>query len=384
MINPFARWIRAGGHRVTAASAPARPLTAATQTLFTGALLCWTGTAALATETAIQACAAIVDSTTRLACFDALAATVNVDEADDGVDITFLGTDGDATDTGDTGGSGRRRRNETAATRAQPGLARQRMNVQSAIADLPWAVLPYHRNYLLPVTWNNSLNHEPWQNLFPGEGLQQEEAKFQISFKALAVRDILGEGTNLWAAYTQESWWQVYNSDLSSPFRETNYQPELMFTVDNDKSVFGFTNTQLGLSFNHQSNGRSQILSRSWNRVIASADFERGAALVRLRAWYRVPESREKDDNPSIWNYMGYGDITVAWRNDQHEFSALARHNLRGGDNSKGAIQLDWSFPISRRFRGYVQYFNGYGESLIDYDARSHRLGIGITLTDLL
>lgn len=364
------------GYPGQASSASGRFAVTAAWTFLSSALFCSSGAAALASETAIQACAAITDNTTRLACFDALAAAVNIDETKE--------ADGDGTDTGDTASSGRRGRGETASTRAQPGRARQRMNVQSAIADLPWAVLPYHRNYMLPITWNDNLNLEPWENLFPGEGLQQEEAKFQISFKALAVRDILGEGTNLWVAYTQESWWQVYNSDLSSPFRETNYQPELMFTLDNDKSVFGFTNTQLGLSFNHQSNGRSQILSRSWNRVIASADFERDAMLVRLRAWYRLPESREKDDNPSIWNYMGYGDITLAWRNKQHEFSVLARNNLRGGDNSKGAIQLDWSFPISRRFRGYVQYFNGYGESLIDYDARSHRLGIGITLTDLL
>lgn len=374
-----ARWSR---YRLRPAGMSARPVIR--RACLAVAVFCSLDAAAQVAVNGIQACASISDNTTRLACFDAMAASLNTTEASRAASNASAGTDGNAAGAaGDTvsesGGP-----DDATIAGAQPGLARQRMNVESAIADLPWAVLPYHRNYMLPVTWNNNLNREPWQNLFPGEGLQQEEAKFQISFKALAVRDVLGEGTSLWAAYTQESWWQLYNSDLSSPFRETNYQPELMFTVDNDRRFLGFTNTQLGLSFNHQSNGRSEILSRSWNRVIASADFERDAMLIRLRSWYRVPESREKDDNPSIWNYMGYGDVMLAWRNDRHEFSVLARNNLRGGDDSKGAIQLDWSFPISRRFRGYVQYFNGYGESLIDYDARSHRLGIGITLTDLL
>lgn len=341
-----------------------------------------------ANEQGINGCASIGDNSIRLACYDALAAAISANARNAASAATdskpgqesLPGIDANASDEEHESANN----NPEAIAALPPGLARQRMNVESAIADLPWAVLPYHRNYMLPITWNNNVNRDPWENLFPGEGLQQEEAKFQISFKALAVRNVLGEGTNLWAAYTQESWWQLYNSDLSSPFRETNYQPEFMFTIDNNKSVLGFTNTQLGLSFNHQSNGRSQILSRSWNRIIASADFERNSTLVRLRAWHRIPENRENDDNPSMWNYMGYGDVTVAWRNGRHEFSVLARNNLRAGDDSKGAIQLDWSFPISNRFRGYVQYFNGYGESLIDYDARSHRLGFGVTLTDLL
>ena len=87
--------------------------------------------------------------------------------------------------------------------------------------------------------------------------------------------DILGTNMDLWAAYTQLSFWQVYNTEFSSPFRETNYEPEILLNYRTDTDLWGLRSRFIQVGLNHQSNGRGRPLSRSWNRFMANFGFER-------------------------------------------------------------------------------------------------------------
>jgi phospholipase A1 len=137
-----------------------------------------------------------------------------------------------------------------------------------------------------------------------------------------------------------------------------------------------------GISLNHMSNGRADPLSRSWNRVILNFGLDRENWALTLRPWFRIKEDRADDNNPDIEDYMGRGDATLVYNKDGHEFALIARHSLRGGDRSHGSVQLDYGFPITNLLRGHVQVFDGYGESMIDYNHKATYIGLGVSLLE--
>ena len=242
----------------------------------------------------------------------------------------------------------------------------------------------YRSNYLLVGRYTDDANVGPYLPLFAAAGepaqLDQTEAKFQLSFKG-RVWTTDDRRWGVWLAYTQQNQWQVYNDNISRPFRETNYMPEAIVSYRPGVDLGGgFKWNLLNASFNHQSNGRTDALSRSWNRLIAEAGVERENLALYGRLWYRIPENDKDDDNPDITDYMGHGEISAIYRWRGHSFQAMARGNVNTG---KGAFQAGWmSPPLLGSFRGYVQVFTGYGESMIDYNWRQTTIGAGIALND--
>lgn len=267
---------------------------------------------------------------------------------------------------------------------------KNRQALEKEAAKNPFAILPHKPNYLLPVTLT-SIRREPYQDVAVGPKLDNLEAKFQVSIKYLAWEDLLFKDLDMQFAFTATSWWQSYNDDISAPFRETNYEPELILNYKHSWSLFGLPVEQSSISFNHQSNGQTGLLSRSWNRIIAGFIFAQTDNVTwGFRTWYRIPEdekldllSPEGDDNPFIERYYGYGELGGVWSiSDKHSLEFMLRNNMRS--DNRGALELGWSFPINGKLQGYVEYFNGYGESLIYFDQHTQRIGLGFKLTNWL
>lgn len=244
----------------------------------------------------------------------------------------------------------------------------------------------YKPVYLLPAFWTSQVNEmphspNPRNTVTTPQTLQDVEAKFQLSFKTKFAENLFGDNGDLWGAYTQSSRWQVFNGDDSRPFRETNYEPEVMLVFRNNYSLGGWKGRMTGIGINHQSNGRPDPLSRSWNRVVASFGLDRENWALVLRPWWRIPDGND-DDNPDIEDYVGRGDAMLTYTRNGHVFTVLGRHSLRTGENSHGAVQVDYGFPIDRSFRAHMQLFHGYGESMIDYNHKATYIGLGISLLD--
>jgi phospholipase A1 len=248
-----------------------------------------------------------------------------------------------------------------------------------------FSLIPHKPNYIIISNNLAAPNAQPYIDAFPNRQihLQPWETKFQISLKMSLARGLFFGKGDLYAAYTGRSFWQQFNKAGSSPFRETNHEPEFWVSFSNDSEYLGFKNSVIRTGIVHQSNGQAGSLSRSWNRVYADFILEKGNWYFSLKPWWRIPEKDNEDDNPDIDDYMGNFEFGGLYKKGEHTFDFTMRDNLNFSNNH-GALQLGWSFPISKKVKGYVQWFNGYGESLIDYNSYSNSIGIGIKLSDWL
>lgn len=263
----------------------------------------------------------------------------------------------------------------------------KRRELELATDHNPFAITPHKPNYMLPATYNFtpgkfSVGGKPAE-------LEHEEMKFQISFKILLARNLFEDNVNLHFGYTNNSFWQAYNSEISAPFRDTNHEPELMLSYHNSVHIGPVQVLSSTLGFSHQSNGNSAELSRSWNRLYLQFIAEYNHWYYSFKPWYRLPEQKKRtindikgDDNPDISDFMGHFEFRAITFFEKHSFDFMLRNNFRS--DNKGAFEFGWTFPLSQRLRGYTQIFTGYGESMLDYNESSTRIGFGIMMTNWL
>jgi len=238
----------------------------------------------------------------------------------------------------------------------------------------------YRQSYILLDSYNDHYNYNSIYGPAVGNTYMHQEVKFQISFQGV-IADIGSK--ELGFSYTQQSYWQLYNTPLSAPFRETNYEPELFIRWQDSENPLLGKDTFYRLGFDHQSNGQSQPHSRSWNRLYGEVKLQdpNDVWVGALRAWWRIPEKASRDDNPNITQYYGFWQFDGRWTPyEDQKIHIMLRDNLHA--KNKGAVQLDWSWKVFHDFSLYAQGFYGYGESLIEHNYVSARVGAGILLTN--
>lgn len=199
----------------------------------------------------------------------------------------------------------------------------------------------------------------------------QKELKFQISLQKPITYDLFGMKETIAFAYTQTSWWQIWED--SAPFRESNYKPEIFMEIPVENSALN----SLKFGLLHESNGQGGENSRSWNKAYAQTNFKFGNLEITPRVWHSFGFD---DTNKDIREYMGYGDLRASYKIANQKFYAMLRNNLKFDKDNKGAFEAGWMFPIYNGINGYVQYFTGYGESLIDYNKHVDKIGVGIAV----
>lgn len=264
----------------------------------------------------------------------------------------------------------------------------KRLDYEEESDKNPFSLTTHKMNYILPYTYSENINTSVYSEIEDfnlSESFKNEEIKFQLSVKFPILKSIFKEEDKLYFGFTMKSFWQIYAAEASRPFRNTDYNPEIFYMTK--ISEIGDRDNFLMFGLEHESNGQVQYLSRSWNRIYATIETDCDDYAIALKTWYRIPEdekteafSPKGDDNPDIGDYYGNAELSVLWNYSDFQYTALGRHNFSTG---KGYLELGVTFPLYDNLKGYAQFVNGYGETLLDYNFYQRRIGVGIVFSDI-
>lgn len=236
-----------------------------------------------------------------------------------------------------------------------------------------WGISFDEPNYILPFYYTG-IPKQDIGDTPQNQSIKNEEFKAQLSFKFPIWPEIYGSTWSLGASYTQLSYWQVY--DTSQFFRETNYEPAIYISdhyLPNWLATTGIV---------HESNGRGGTYERSWNRIYGELTFSGKSWMVSVKPWVLIFQKDSSDlHNRNIAKYLGYERIVIAYKYHRQVWSMMLRNSIESGFQRVG-LECNYSFPIYGALNGYVQFFHGYGQSLIEYDHNTNSGGIGVALSN--
>jgi phospholipase A1 len=245
---------------------------------------------------------------------------------------------------------------------------------------------PYRPNYLLPFC----VGDYDYKSYVPTDSYGRTEAEIQVSFKIDIARDLFDLDEIYFMSYSHKSQWQLYTE--SSPFRETNYNPEFFVKIPiyNDHSFFRIQSLTFGLA--HLSNGQGSTedikdiekykdvenRSRSVNYVYGSLALEHDSLMSEITLWLPYRHNYDLEDNPDIMDYYGYWSAQLSYFYQKHLFTVKGRYNF---ETRFGAFETTYSHPLNDNVYLFAKYFSGYGDSLIDYNNNLSKFSIGFSFS---
>ena len=256
-------------------------------------------------------------------------------------------------------------------------------------AESSFNLEPYKVNYILPYAYA----FDEYSVTIPFAKYKQTEAQLQISLKLKVGEDWLGLDESYYLAYSHKAFWQIYA--YSSPFRETNYNPEafVVFPVTEDTGDFHLRSIKV--AFAHISNGEPDTssedingvefenISRGLNYIYTAATLQHSFAYgILVSEWtLRAPVllNSGTSENDDIMDYYGYTKVKFSYFHKKHLATLMLMGNPVEGH---GAMQMTYSYPIFDSFINlYGSFFTGYGESLIDYNHDVTKVAVGFSFS---
>lgn len=223
----------------------------------------------------------------------------------------------------------------------------------------------YKDNYFI---FGTAVNHTPTKT--------NTDIKFQISIQQRLTRSTLPFGTYLYLFYSQKCWWNVLEDSM--PMVDLNFNPGIGLA----KPLF-VKNRYVGkvtLMAEHESNGRDGLASRSWNKIsLAASIMIDPQVTVHGKVWIPIVDGQ---NNRDILDYSGIYQVGTEFTSRNRRFTASVVLVKRRGWKLNYNTIIELGYRIFRRDNQFLflQFYNGYGECMLDYNQFRSRVRVGIVI----
>ena len=244
-----------------------------------------------------------------------------------------------------------------------PKLEYNADSVRAVLDKAPYFTL-FKDNYFIGGT---TIGHKPTA--------ANSDVKFQLSIAQRLTKSKLPFDTYLFIQYTQKAFWNVFQKSL--PMRDLNFNPGIglgHLIIHHNKFIGkGY------LMLEHESNGKDSTASRSWNKVtFATAIVLNKNWEAQFKTWIPIVDGKYNKD---LLKYNGIFQMAANFRTDNKRFNCgviLTKRKTWFSFNTQ--VELSYKFNNNENQYFFLQYYNGYGENLLEYNHFKSMLRIGFVI----